>query len=170
MPAQRRILVTSALPYANGPLHLGHMIEQIQTDIWVRFQSLRGHDCLYVCANDAHGTAVMLRAEKQGLTPEQLIERIQASHRADCAGFLIALDNFYTTHSPENRYFAELIYTRLDGARPHRAALDHAGLRPREAACSCRTATSRAAARAAAPPTSTAIPANPAARPTRRST
>ncbi len=94
MPAQRRILVTSALPYANGPLHLGHMIEQIQTDIWVRFQRLRGHACTYVCASDAHGTPVMLRAEREGLTPEQLIERIQASHRADSAGFLVSCDNF----------------------------------------------------------------------------
>ena len=118
MPAQRRILVTSALPYANGPLHLGHMIEQIQTDIWVRFQRLRGHACTYVCASDAHGTPVMLRAEREGLTPEQLIERIQASHRADSAGFLVSCDNFYTTHSPENRHFAELIYTRL-AARGH---------------------------------------------------
>ena len=118
MPAQRRILVTSALPYANGPLHLGHMIEQIQTDIWVRFQRLRGHACTYVCASDAHGTPVMLRAEKEGLTPEQLIERVQASHRADSAGFLVSADNFYTTHSPENRHFAELIYTRL-AARGH---------------------------------------------------
>ena len=113
MPARRRILVTSALPYANGPLHLGHIIEQIQTDIWARFQRLRGNDCLYVCASDAHGTPVMLRAAKEGLTPEELIADVQASHRADSAGFLIDCANFYTTHSAENRHFAELIYTRL---------------------------------------------------------
>jgi methionyl-tRNA synthetase len=116
LPNTRRILVTSALPYANGPLHLGHMVEQIQTDIWVRFQRLRGHDCLYVCASDAHGTPVMLRAEQEGISAEQLIERVQASHHRDSRGFLVSFDNFYTTHSPENRHFAELIYARLNAA------------------------------------------------------
>ena len=113
---RRRILVTSALPYANGPVHLGHMVEQIQTDIWVRYQRLRGHECLYVCASDAHGTPIMLRAELEGCTPEALIERIQAGHRRDSADFLINFDNFHTTHSPENRHYAELFYTRLKEA------------------------------------------------------
>ncbi len=109
----RKILVTSALPYANAPLHLGHMLEQVQTDIWVRFQKSRGHDCLYVCADDAHGTAIMLAAEKQGISPEQHIEQIRADHERDSAGFLIDFANFHTTHSPENRYWAQEIYRRL---------------------------------------------------------
>ncbi len=109
----RKILVTSALPYANAPLHLGHMLEQVQTDIWARFQKSRGHDCLYVCADDAHGTAIMLAAEKQGISPEQHIERIRADHERDSAGFLIDFANFHTTHSPENRYWAQEIYRRL---------------------------------------------------------
>ncbi|MDX1252607.1 MAG: methionine--tRNA ligase [Gammaproteobacteria bacterium] len=109
----RKILVTSALPYANGPIHLGHMLEHIQTDIWVRFQKMRGHDCRYVCADDAHGTPIMLRAQQEGVTPETLIERIGQEHRADFAGFGIGFDNYYSTHSPENREFAHLIYQRL---------------------------------------------------------
>jgi len=112
--AARKILVTSALPYANGDLHLGHLMEQIQTDIWVRFQKLRGHDCLYVCADDAHGTAITLKAEELGLSPEQHIERMHTAHKAVSEGFLIQHDNYYSTHSAENRELAELIYTRLD--------------------------------------------------------
>ena len=111
--APRKILVTSALPYANGSLHLGHLLEQVQTDIWVRFQKSRGHDCLYVCADDAHGTAIMLTAEKLGITPEQQIENIRREHERDSAGFLIGFDNFHTTHSKENRYWCEEIYRRL---------------------------------------------------------
>lgn len=110
----RKILVTSALPYANGPLHLGHLLESIQTDIWVRFQNLRGNDCLYFCADDAHGTAIMLTAEKLGITPEEQIARVKAEHERDLAGFLIRFDNYYSTHSPENRELSELIYKRLD--------------------------------------------------------
>ncbi|MGF1642599.1 MAG: methionine--tRNA ligase [Thiotrichales bacterium] len=110
--ASRKILVTSALPYANGPIHLGHMVEYIQTDIWARFQRLRGHDCIYVCADDAHGTPIMLRAQQEGISPEALIERIGQEHRADFAEFQIRFDNYHSTHSPENRYFAEWIYTR----------------------------------------------------------
>ncbi|MBI5615387.1 MAG: methionine--tRNA ligase [Gammaproteobacteria bacterium] len=110
---QRKILVTSALPYANGPIHLGHLVEYIQTDIWVRFQRMRGHEIYYVCADDAHGTPIMLKAEQEGLTPEQLIERIGASHRADFADFAISFDNYHSTHSPENRAVATLIYERL---------------------------------------------------------
>ena len=112
----RRILVTSALPYANGPIHIGHLVEYIQTDIWVRFQKSRGHECYYLCADDAHGTPIMLRAEQDGITPEQLIERIWHEHRADFADFLIEFDNYYSTHSPECRHYAELIYRRLDAA------------------------------------------------------
>ena len=112
----RRILVTSALPYANGPIHIGHLVEYIQTDIWVRFQKLRGHECHYLCADDAHGTPIMLRAEQDGVTPEQLIERVWREHRADFADFLIEFDNYYSTHSPECRHYAELIYRRLDEA------------------------------------------------------
>ena len=111
--SQRQILVTSALPYANGPIHLGHLVEYIQTDIWARFQRLRGHHCLYVCADDAHGTPIMLRAQQEGISPEELIRRVGEEHRRDFAGFHIAFDNYYTTHSPENRELANLIYTRL---------------------------------------------------------
>ncbi len=109
----RKILVTSALPYANGPIHLGHLVEYIQTDIWARFQRLRGNTCYYVCADDAHGTPIMLKAEAEGVTPRQLIERIGAEHRRDFDNFLVAFDNYHSTHSDENRYFSELIYTRL---------------------------------------------------------
>ncbi len=111
--APRKILVTSALPYANGSLHLGHLLEQVQTDIWVRFQKSRGHDCLYVCADDAHGTAIMLTAEKLGITAQQQIANIKQEHERDSAGFLIGFDNFYTTHSEENRFWCETIYRRL---------------------------------------------------------
>ncbi|WP_156492725.1 class I tRNA ligase family protein, partial [Oleiphilus sp. HI0080] len=110
----RKILVTSALPYANGPIHLGHLLEYIQTDIWVRFQKSRGEQCTYVCADDAHGTAIMLRAEKEGITPEQLIDRVNQEHQKDFAGFSVGFDNYYSTHSPENKAFAESIYTALD--------------------------------------------------------
>ena len=113
MAAQRKILVTSALPYANGAIHLGHMVEHIQTDIWVRFQKMRGHTCYYVCADDTHGTPVMLAAQRQQLSPEALIERINKEHRADFAGFYIGYDNYYSTHSAENRAFAEHIYQAL---------------------------------------------------------
>ncbi|MFK7975131.1 MAG: methionine--tRNA ligase [Halioglobus sp.] len=111
--SKRTILVTSALPYANGSLHLGHLLEQVQTDIWVRFQRSRGHSCLYVCADDAHGTAIMLTAEKLGITPEEQIAAIQEEHERDSAGFLISFDNFHSTHSQENRMWCEDIYSRL---------------------------------------------------------
>lgn len=114
--ATRKILVTSALPYANGAIHLGHLLEYIQTDIWVRFQKSRGQQCHYVCADDAHGTAIMLRAEQEGITPEALIERVSREHQEDFARFGVAFDNYYTTHSAENRHFSELIYTRLRDA------------------------------------------------------
>ena len=110
----RKILVTSALPYANGELHLGHILEAVQTDIWVRLQKMRGNDCVYVCADDAHGTAIMLSAQNQGISPEQLIDAVQASHEADYAGFAIGFDNFHSTHSPENRARSESIYQTLE--------------------------------------------------------
>ena len=113
MSEPRQILVTSALPYANGSIHLGHMLEYIQTDMWVRFQKLRGNQCIYVCADDAHGSAIMLRAEKEGITPEQLIANVQAEHSGDFADFLVDFDNFHSTHSEENRELSGLIYTRL---------------------------------------------------------
>lgn len=109
----RRILVTSALPNANGAIHLGHLLEHIQTDIWVRFQRLRGHQVTYVCADDTHGTATMLKAEQEGESPEALIERVRQEHARDFAGFLVAHDNYYSTHSEENREYSELIYGRL---------------------------------------------------------
>ena len=108
----RTILVTSALPYANGPIHIGHLVEYIQTDIWVRFQKLRGHDCRYVCADDAHGTPIMLRARQQGIAPEALIAASSQEHQADFADFHIAFDNYHSTHSDENRMFSELIFER----------------------------------------------------------
>ncbi|MEA3250207.1 MAG: methionine--tRNA ligase [Pseudomonadota bacterium] len=114
--AKRKILVTSALPYANGSIHLGHLLEYIQTDIWVRFQKSRGHACHYVCADDAHGTAIMLRAEQEGITSEQLIERVSQEHQADFARFGVAFDNYHSTHSEENRLHSERIYTALRDA------------------------------------------------------
>lgn len=116
MSEPRQILVTSALPYANGSIHLGHMLEYIQTDMWVRFQKLRGNQCIYVCADDAHGSAIMLRAEKEGITPEQLIAAVQAEHSGDFADFLVDFDNFHSTHSEENRELSGMIYTRLRDA------------------------------------------------------
>ena len=113
MSDSRKILVTSALPYANGPIHLGHLVEYIQTDIWARFQRLRGNDCIYVCADDAHGTPIMLRAKQDGVTPEQLIAATKKEHEADFAGFLIGFDNYYSTHSEENRAIASEIYLKL---------------------------------------------------------
>ena len=113
MTSPRKILVTSALPYANGSIHLGHMVEHIQTDIWVRFQKLRGHDCRYCCADDTHGTPVMLAAQKLGVQPEDMIARVREEHLADFTGFLIGYDNYYSTHSPENKEFSEKIYLAL---------------------------------------------------------
>ncbi len=113
MSEPRKILVTSALPYANGSIHLGHMLEYIQTDMWVRFQKHRGNQCVYVCADDAHGSAIMLRAEKEGITPEQLIANVKAEHSADFADFLVDFDNFHSTHSEENRELSSEIYLKL---------------------------------------------------------
>ena len=113
---KRKILVTSALPYANGPIHIGHLVEYIQTDIWARFQKMRGHECWYCCADDTHGTPIMLRAEKEGITPEQLIDRVWHEHKADFDGFHIAFDNYYTTNSDETRHYAYDIYRKLEAA------------------------------------------------------
>ena len=110
---QRNILVTSALPYTNGAVHLGHLLEHIQTDIWVRFQKLCGHNCVFVCADDTHGTGTMLNAEQAGVTPEALIEVMRKEHIRDFAGFGIEYDNYHSTHSEENRALSELIFARL---------------------------------------------------------
>ena len=114
--SDRKILVTSALPYANGPIHLGHLVEYIQTDIWVRFQKQRGNCCYFVCADDTHGTPIMLKADREGITPEQLIAQVGKEHLADFTAFGVAFDNYHSTHSQENKTFSELIYTRLRDA------------------------------------------------------
>ena len=111
--SKRRILVTSALPYANGEIHLGHLLEYIQTDIWVRFQKMQGHECHYVCADDAHGTPIMLKADEIGIEPEALIAEVSKRHQSDFSDFNINFSQFHSTHSEENRYFSELIYSRL---------------------------------------------------------
>ena len=113
MSDNRQILVTCALPYANGPIHLGHMLEHIQADIWVRFQRMRGHEIHFVCADDAHGTPIMLKADQMGITPEQLIADVQQQHMADFSGFNISFDNYHSTHSEENRELSEAIYHQL---------------------------------------------------------
>ena len=110
MSDKRKIVVTSALPYANGDIHLGHLVEYVQTDFWVRFQKLRGHDCVYICADDTHGTPIMIRARKEGITPEELIARSHATHLRDFTDFQISFDNYYSTNSPENKAFSEQIY------------------------------------------------------------
>ncbi|MFZ9873363.1 MAG: methionine--tRNA ligase, partial [Steroidobacteraceae bacterium] len=112
----RQILVTSALPYANGSLHLGHIIEAVQTDVWVRFQKMQGHSCLYVCAEDTHGTPIMIRAQTEGIRPEDLIARVAEEHKADYRDFLIGHDQFHSTHSAENRYFTDSMFERLQAA------------------------------------------------------
>ncbi|MDG1120966.1 MAG: class I tRNA ligase family protein, partial [Glaciecola sp.] len=114
--APRKILVTSALPYANGSIHLGHLLEHIQTNIWTRFQKMRGHTCYSVCADDAHGTPVMLKAQELGITPEEMVNRTRAEHHQDLLDFDIDYDNYYVTHSPENKLLSETIYNRLHAA------------------------------------------------------
>ena len=111
--SERTILVTSALPYANGPIHLGHLVEYIQTDIWVRFQKQRGHRCFFVCADDSHGTPIMLRADSEGISPEDLIARVSIEHQADFKDFSVAFDHYHSTHSEENKTLSTLIYQRL---------------------------------------------------------
>ena len=114
MSEKRRIVVTSALPYANGDIHLGHLVEYIQTDFWVRFQKMRGNECVYVCADDTHGTPVMIRARSEGITPEELIARSHALHMKDFTDFEVAFDNYYTTNSPENRMFSESFFAAME--------------------------------------------------------
>ena len=110
---KRSIFLTSALPYANGAIHLGHLVEYIQTDIWARFQRMSGNELVYICADDTHGTPVMLRAEKEGISPEALIDRVWTEHFRDFSGFGVKFDHYYTTHSEENRELAEGIYKAL---------------------------------------------------------
>ena len=112
----RKIVVTSALPYANGPIHIGHLVEYLQTDIWVRFHKMCGSQCLYFCADDTHGTPVMISARAAGISPEELIAQMHKEHKVDFDGFYIEFDNYYSTHSPENKYFSELIFNRLNEA------------------------------------------------------
>ena len=114
MANPRRMLVTSALPYANGSIHIGHLVEYIQTDIWVRFQKMRGHECYFICASDAHGTPIMLRAEQEGIEPAALVERVHAEHARDFSDFEVAFDNFYTTHSPENTAQSQYVFRQLE--------------------------------------------------------
>jgi methionyl-tRNA synthetase len=129
---KRSILVTSALPYANGPIHIGHMVEYIQTDIWVRYQKMQGHECYYVCADDAHGTPIMLRARQEGREPESLVAEMSAMHQQDFADFLVGFDRYHSTHSEENRELAETIYSRLEaGGHIHRRNITQA-FDPRE--------------------------------------
>ena len=113
MSEPRKILVTNALPYANAALHLGHMLEYTQTDIWVRFQRMRGNECYYMSADDAHGTAIMLRADEKGISPEEHIAAMKTIHEDDFRDFMISVDNYHSTHSDENRELSELIYNRL---------------------------------------------------------
>ena len=115
--SKRRIVVTSALPYANGAIHIGHLVEYLQTDFWVRFQKMRGNECVYVCADDTHGTPIMVRARKEGITPEELIARSHKLHSADFADFDVAFDNYYTTNSPENHAFCLDIYEKMVAAQ-----------------------------------------------------
>src|SRR5271156_315665 len=114
--ARRQVLVTSALPYANGQIHIGHLVEYIQTDIWIRTLRMHGHEVYYVGADDTHGTPIMLRAEKEGITPKQLIDRVWIEHKRDFDSFGISFDNYYTTDSPENKDLSEKIYASLQGA------------------------------------------------------
>ena len=114
MAQKRKIVVTSALPYANGDIHLGHLVEYLQTDFWVRFQKLRGHECVYICADDTHGTPIMIRARKEGITPEELIARSHAVHLKDFTDFQVAFDNYYSTNSPENKELSERIYSAAE--------------------------------------------------------
>ena len=113
MSQARRILVTAALPYANGPIHIGHLVEYLQTDIWVRYQRLRGHRCIYICADDTHGTAIMIRARQEGRREEDVIAQMQQQHERDFAGFQISFDNYGSTHSPENREYCAQIWQAI---------------------------------------------------------
>jgi len=112
----RRIIATSALPYANGDIHLGHLVEYTQTDFWVRFQKMRGHDCLYLCADDTHGTPIMVRARAEGITPQELIARSHEQHLRDFTDFEIRFDNYHSTNSEENRAFSVGVFRALESS------------------------------------------------------
>ncbi len=127
MPA-RQILVTAALPYANGPIHIGHLVEYIQTDIWVRFQKLRGHKCIYICADDTHGTAIMIRARQEGRGEEELIAEMQEQHLRDFNGFDIEFENYGSTNSPENRVLCGEFWKRIAQRRTDRGKRSHAAV------------------------------------------
>ena len=114
MADQRQIIATSALPYANGSIHIGHLVEYLQTDFWVRFQKMRGNHCLYICADDTHGTPVMIRARKEGISPEDLIARSQEEHLKDFRDFQIHFDNYSSTHTENNRKLAEKIFKAME--------------------------------------------------------
>lgn len=161
----RKIVVTSALPYANTPIHIGHIVEYGQTDIWVRFQKLCGNQCLYFCADDTHGTPVMISARNAAITPEELIGKVHADHLKDFDGFYIDFDNYYSTHSPENKEFSERIFNSLTRRVP---SLKEKSSRPiaKSAKCSCPTDLSGEPVRDARPRTSMATPARYAVQPT----
>ena len=125
--AVRNIFVSSALPYANGSIHMGHLVEYLQSDIWARFQKQRGHKCTYVCAADAHGTPIMLKARQEGITPEELIERVSAEQHDDLKAFGVAFDNFHTTHSDENKQLVDRIFGALsDGGYIYTRTIEQA--------------------------------------------
>ena len=109
----RRIIVTTALPYANGPIHLGHLVEYLQADFWTRFQKMRGNECHYICADDTHGTAIMVEARKRGITPEQLIDKSWHEHTKDFADFQVQFSHYSSTNSDENRKLCELFYDKM---------------------------------------------------------
>ena len=142
---KRRLLVTSALPYANGQIHIGHLVEYVQTDIWVRFQRMRGHEVHYVGADDTHGTPIMLRAEKEGLTPKELIANVWKEHKRDFDDFLISFDNYYTTDSPENEKLSQSIYLNFVMRAWLKSVQSSKPTIPLKK-CSCRIALSKASA------------------------
>ena len=163
----RKLVVTSALPNANGPIHIGHLVEYLQTDIWVRFQKVMGHECRYFCADDTHGTPVMIRAKSEGITPEALIRRVQEEHTRDFADFEIEFDNYYSTHSDENRIFSEMIYNRANARGSIVKKEIEAGRMMSGKKCGFPTVISRGRVRDARRRTNTAIRAMPAGRITR---
>jgi methionyl-tRNA synthetase len=154
---KRSILVTAALPYANGSIHLGHLVEYLQTDIWVRFQKAQGHECYYICADDTHGTPIMLRAQAEGIAPEALIARMHDEHLRDFGAFYIGFDNYYSTHSPETQYYANDIYAKLKAAGLIETRLIEQFYDPIRR-CFYRIGTSRANAPSVAPGNSMGIP------------
>ena len=164
----RKLFVTTALPYANAPFHIGHMMEYIQADIWVRFQRMKGNEVHFVCADDAHGAPIMIAAEKAGKTPQAFVAEIAAGRKQYLDGFHIAFDNWHSTDGPENHELAQEIYLRAAQERADRRARRSSSSSTRSRACSCPTASSRANARSAARRTSTATTARSAAPSTRR--